>query len=88
MRCLSIMDTRIHPEGRTVKLAQWRRSEDMTQEALANELGCTTVTVARYEAGVRLPGPATMIELFVLSSGAVQPNDFYDLPALTVREAA
>lgn len=71
-----------------MKLAQWRRSQDMTQEALAIELGCTTVTVARYEAGARLPGPATMIELFILSGGAVQPNDFYALPALDVREAA
>ncbi len=30
----------------------------------------------------RLPDPAAMVRLYVLTGGAVQPNDFYDLPAL------
>jgi len=61
----------------------------MTQEQLARDLGLTTVTVARYESGARLPGPAVMIALFEVSGGRVQPNDFYDLPAISpAREAA
>lgn len=65
-----------------MKLADWRKSQEMTQEAVASELGIERLSIARYEAGRRLPAPAVMIELYRLSKGAVQPNDFYDLPTL------
>lgn len=60
----------------------------MTQEELAARLGLIPGSVARYESGARLPGPAVMIQLFEMSGGAVQPNDFYALPDLTAQRAA
>ena len=72
-----------------MQLGNWRRFEGLTQQELADRLGCIVTTVARYESGARIPGPAVMVQIFQLTRGAVQPNDFYDLPALVAaREAA
>lgn len=71
-----------------MKLADWRRTAGLTQEDLASQLGLIPVSIARYESGTRLPGPATMIAIFELTGGAVQPNDFYALPNLAARQAA
>lgn len=65
-----------------MKLSEWRRSVGLTQEELAEKLGLITGSVARYESGARMPGPAVLVALYELSGGAVQPNDFYDLPPL------
>lgn len=65
-----------------MKLAAWRRSAEMTQQQLADALGCFVTSVARYEAGRRKPDDATMIAIYRLTKGEVQPNDFYELPAL------
>jgi transcriptional regulator with XRE-family HTH domain len=65
-----------------MKLAEWRRSREMTQQELADTLGCFVTSVARYEAGRRRPDDQTMMAIYVLSNGLVQPNDFYDLPVL------
>lgn len=72
-------------------LGDWRRREGLTQQEIADALGCIVTTVARYEAGARIPGPTVMIDIYTLTGGAVQPNDFYDLPPLAaskMREAA
>ncbi len=71
-----------------VKLAVWRRNQGLTQQQLADELGCIVTTVARYETGRRKPDDATMMGIFGLTGGAVQPNDFYELPALEPERAA
>lgn len=71
-----------------MKLGDWRRAEGLTQEELAARLGLIPVSVARYESGLRLPGPSVMIEIFRMSDGAVQPNDFYALPDLAAQKAA
>lgn len=63
-----------------MKLADWRRTKGWTQQELADELGCTISTVARYEGGTRDPEPVTKERIFLLSGGEVEPNDFYDLP--------
>lgn len=65
-----------------MKLAVWRRNQGMTQEQLAAALDCIVTTVARYEAGRRRPDEDTMIKIFRLTDGEVQPNDFYELPDL------
>jgi transcriptional regulator with XRE-family HTH domain len=36
-------------------IAEWRESRGLTQEALANRLGTSDVTVSRWETGKRLP---------------------------------
>jgi transcriptional regulator with XRE-family HTH domain len=63
-----------------VKLAAWREQKGLTQLQLAEELGCTVSTIWRYEQGQRDPDAATKERIFMLSEGAVEPNDFYDVP--------
>jgi transcriptional regulator with XRE-family HTH domain len=64
------------------KLGDWRRAKGLTQEDLGAKLGCEKPTVARYEAGTRIPERDTMRRIYVVTDGAVTPNDFYDLPDL------
>ena len=65
-----------------MKLADWRRQKNMTQQQLADDLGCIVTSIARYETGLRRPDSATMIRIYQLTDGEVQPNDFYNLPPL------
>lgn len=75
-----------------MRLAQWRKVKGWTQTQLADELGVSQPYVSDMEraSSPSIPGPSVMIEIFILTRGAVQPNDFYDLPALVAdqREAA
>lgn len=65
-----------------MKLAAWRKQEGKTQEWLASELGCSQPYVSQIERAVDpiIPGPEIMERLFRVTRGAVEPNDFYDLP--------
>lgn len=73
-----------------MQLAKWRAEKQWTQARLAAVLGCNISSVHRYESGHRIPEPATMALIFTVTGGAVEPNDFYELPALPVpqRDAA
>lgn len=66
-----------------MKLAEWRNRQNKTQEEVGNALGVGALSVHRYETGKRVPGPAMMIEIYVLTGGDVEPNDFHNLPELT-----
>lgn len=67
-----------------MKLAAWRQKSGLTQSQLAQQLGCTQSYISQIEraTGGLIPGPAIMIEIYTVTEGAVQPNDFYDLPSL------
>lgn len=74
-----------------MRLAIWRKKAGKTQADLADALGCSQSYISQIERADSplVPGPAIMIEIYRLSNGVVQPNDFYDLPVLTaVRRAA
>lgn len=73
-----------------MKLAVWRRNQGMRQAALADLLGCSQSYVSQIERATDpiVPGPAIMIAIFELTGGAVQPNDFYSLPALPAHRKA
>ena len=74
-----------------VRLVDWRKFKGWTQAMLAAELGVSQPAISQFERAVNpiIPGPAVMVQIFQLTRGAVQPNDFYDLPALVAaREAA
>lgn len=62
----------------------------MTQAQLADALGCSQSYVSQMEraADPVIPGPSIIIELFMMSAGLVQPNDFYDLPDLSDKRKA
>lgn len=63
-----------------MKLSEWRDREGWTQQRLADELGCTVSTVWRYEQGQRDPDEGTKRRIYLLTDGAVEPNDFYPMP--------
>jgi transcriptional regulator with XRE-family HTH domain len=73
-----------------VRLAEWRKQKGWTQTDLAAKVGSTQPYVSAMERARNpaIPGPALMIEIYLVTGGAVQPNDFYDLPALSERKAA
>ncbi|MDX3883588.1 MAG: helix-turn-helix transcriptional regulator [Sphingomonas sp.] len=64
-----------------MKLGDWRRERGLTQQAVADELGCVISTVARWETGARVPEEDALKAIYILTDGAVQPNDFHDIPA-------
>lgn len=63
-----------------MKLRDWRKSRGVSPEELAERLGCHRTTVVRYELR-RVPDPEMMRKIVLVTDGAVQPNDFYDLGA-------
>jgi transcriptional regulator with XRE-family HTH domain len=76
-----------------VRLAEWRKSQNWTQQRLADALRVTQPLISTFERARNpaIPGPALMTEIYVLTGGAVRPDDFYELPALAgepVGEAA
>lgn len=71
-----------------MKLADWRNAAGLTQEELADKIGLTPLSIARYENGTRVPIPTVMRQLYELSGGSVTPNDFYALPDIGARAAA
>lgn len=70
-----------------MRLVKWRKSRGLTQADLAAKLGVTQPYVSSMERAINpaVPGPPVMIALYELTGGAVQPNDFYDLPDLPSR---
>lgn len=82
---MGIADGKGCPE---MKLAQWRRASGKSQLQVAEAIGSTAASIARYEAGTRIPEAGAMRALYLLTHGAVRPDDFYDLPDLNERVAA
>lgn len=70
-----------------IPLREWRISEKMTQEELAEELDTTAVSVSRYESGARKTIRAKMIDkILVLSKGRVTPNSLYGVTKERIAE--
>lgn len=67
-----------------MKLATWRKERGMTQVDLAAALGCSQSYISQIERAVEpiVPSRELMAVIFRVTDGAVEPNDFYDLPAL------
>ena len=72
-----------------MRLVAWRKQKGLTQTQLAERLGVTQPYVSSMERAVdpAIPNPSIMKALFELTDGAVQPNDFYSLPALRSKAA-
>ena len=65
-----------------MKLAEWRKREGKTQEELAAELGCSQPYVSQIERARNpiVPGTEILERIFLVTDGAVEPNDFYPMP--------
>lgn len=73
-----------------MKLAAWRKKKCWTQAQLAEALGCSQSYVSQIERAndPLIPGKDLAARLYEISDGAVEPNDFYDLPTLSRQKAA
>lgn len=67
-----------------MKLSQWRSQKGKTQEWVAERAGVTQSFISLIERAIDPQVPrsdAFLKAIFILSEGAVCPNDFYDIPA-------
>lgn len=64
-------------------LREWREINRLSLDAAAKRLGAANGTVVwRWENGVAIPRRGQMVRIYVETRGQVDPNSFYDLPAL------
>lgn len=73
-----------------MKLAAWRKRAAMTQAALAELLGCSQSYISQIERATdpMVPSKDALARIYEVTGGAVEPNDFYDLPALSPQKNA
>jgi transcriptional regulator with XRE-family HTH domain len=62
-----------------MKLADYLASKEMTAQVFADSIGRAPSTVTRLLRGETVPDRATMLAIIDATSGAVTPNDFFDL---------
>lgn len=60
----------------TMQLVEYRKKHGLTQKQLGDLLDLDQATVARYEAGKRLPQRDELDRIYRLTSGEVTANDF------------
>ena len=60
-----------------MKLQDFIRSKDMTDQQFADYIGVTRVAVTMYRNGDRIPKKEIMQNIRDFTKGKVQPNDFY-----------
>ena len=70
------------------KLRSWRRGESLTQSQAGARFGVTRKTWHSWETGSATPGPALMVAIYEATGGFIVPNDWYDLPSLTIIDRA
>lgn len=63
-------------------LRKWRLEQGLTLDAAAAGVGSFRGTWYDWETGRRIPDREYMPKVYRFTRGAVQPNDFYDLPDL------
>lgn len=63
-----------------MKLKDWRKANNVTLDQMAVELNVTQSTIVRWENGSRDPDALAKQRIFIVTRGAVEPNDFYDVP--------
>jgi transcriptional regulator with XRE-family HTH domain len=61
-----------------MKLVDYRKKRGLTQKQLGELLDLEQPTVARYEAGKRLPQRDELDRIYKLTDGEVTANDFVD----------
>ena len=63
-----------------MKLSEYMHVTGETPAGMARSLDTSWQTVKNYMTGNRIPEAAIMTRIVAATNGAVQPNDFYDLP--------
>lgn len=65
-----------------MKLRVYRALANLTQQALAERLGVSELSVIKYEGGTTIPSREGLLRIYQLTGGLVAPNDFFDLENL------
>lgn len=74
-----------------LSLGDWREKQGLSYRELNKLLGVSgNDTSRRYclphgHPEYRIPRPSEMTRIYLATGGQVQPNDFYDLPALAAQ---
>lgn len=63
-----------------MKLSEYLKRQNITATTFAETIGRDKSTVTRLCNGDRRPDPDTMAVILEKTGGAVQPNDFFDVP--------
>ena len=64
-----------------MQLGPFLESQNLSQTEFAGQVGATAEAVRLWVKGDRIPASKFMAAIREATSGTVQPNDFYDLPA-------
>jgi hypothetical protein len=73
---------------RLQNLHDWMRDEKLSAAEWGRQVGVNSrATAARYANGDRMPPPPVIVATYVLSRRRVPPNDWYDLPDLSLPAA-
>lgn len=62
--------------GLLMRLIDYRKKHGLTQQQLGDRLNVDQATVARYEAGKRMPQRDELDRIYKLTGGEVTANDF------------
>lgn len=62
-----------------MKLKQWLKLKRMSQSQLARLAGTSTSTINRHITHGRVLDPKIITRIYHITTGAVRPDDFYDL---------
>ncbi len=65
-----------------MKLRTYRAMANLTQQALAERLGISELSVIKYEGGTTIPSKEALLRIYQFTGGLVSPNDFFDLDAI------
>lgn len=63
-----------------MKLSAYLADADMKDEDFAAKVGCDRTTIFRIRTEQTRPSHPLMERIIAATAGAVQPNDFFDLP--------
>lgn len=63
-----------------MKFSQFMKERSLTVSDMAVLIGVSEGAVSRYASGQRTPEHDVMIRIAKATEGAVEPNDFFELP--------
>lgn len=65
-----------------MKLERWLTLVGMKQTELARMVGCSPATINRHLRHGRVLDPEVVVRIYFITTGAVRPDDFYNLDTM------
>ena len=70
-----------------MKLKSYLKETGTSRADFASSIGVSEAAIARYVLGRRTPRGEEMVKIIAATSGAVMPNDFFDVPSAPAENA-